>query len=45
VVRAGCRSRKGVTGFSIEFKLDASGKVTEAAFYQPNGTFAAKKKP
>ena len=36
---------EGLPGFSIEFKMDASGNVTEAAVYQPNGTFAAKKKP
>lgn len=35
---------KGLAGFSIEFKKDASGAVIEAAFYQPNGTFLAKKK-
>jgi CubicO group peptidase (beta-lactamase class C family) len=36
---------KGLSGFSIEFNLDATGVVTGAVFYQPNGTFAAKKKP
>jgi len=35
---------KGLTGFSIEFKRDAPGAVTEAVFYQPNGTFVAKRK-
>jgi len=35
---------KGVPGYSIEFKLDAAGVVTEAVFHQPNGTFTAKKK-
>jgi CubicO group peptidase (beta-lactamase class C family) len=30
---------KGLTGYSIEFKGD------DLVFYQPNGTFAAKKKP
>jgi len=35
---------KGLTGFSIEFKKDAAGAVTEAVFYQPNGTFVAKRK-
>jgi CubicO group peptidase (beta-lactamase class C family) len=35
---------KGLPGFSIEFKQDASGAVMEAAFFQPNGTFVAKKK-
>jgi CubicO group peptidase (beta-lactamase class C family) len=37
-------SLKGLTGYSIEFKLDASGSATEAVFHQPNGTFTAKKK-
>jgi CubicO group peptidase (beta-lactamase class C family) len=35
---------KGLSGFSLEFKKDASGAVTEAIFYQPNGTFVAKRK-
>lgn len=35
---------KGLNGFSVEFKKDTSGAVTEAVFYQPNGTFVAKKK-
>ncbi len=35
---------KGLSGFSVEFTLDASGNVTEAVFHQPNGTFTAKKK-
>ena len=35
---------KGLTGFSIEFKKDAAGAVTEAVFYQPNGTFVAQRK-
>jgi hypothetical protein len=35
---------KGLSGFSVEFALDASGNVTEAVFHQPNGTFTAKKK-
>ena len=35
---------KGLTGFSLEFKKDAAGAVTEAVFYQPNGTFVAKRK-
>jgi CubicO group peptidase (beta-lactamase class C family) len=38
-------SIKGLTGFSVEFKKDASGQVAEAVFHQPNGTFAAKRKP
>jgi CubicO group peptidase (beta-lactamase class C family) len=35
---------KGVPGFSVEFKKDAAGKITEAVFFQPNGTFVAKRK-
>ena len=36
---------KGLSGFSIEFKKDAAGAVTEIVFYQPNGTFVGKRKP
>ena len=35
---------KGMAGFSIEFKLDASGAATEAVIRQPNGTATAKRK-
>jgi CubicO group peptidase (beta-lactamase class C family) len=35
---------KGLTGFSVEFKKDAAGAVTEVVFYQPNGTFVAQRK-
>jgi hypothetical protein len=35
---------KGLPGFSVEFKKDAAGKITEALFNQPNGTFTAKRK-
>jgi hypothetical protein len=35
---------KGLNGFSVEFKKDASGKVTEMVSYQPNGTLVAKRK-
>ncbi|HLY60386.1 MAG TPA: serine hydrolase [Terriglobia bacterium] len=35
---------KGLSAFSIEFKKDATGKVTEAIFYQPDGTYVAKRK-
>jgi hypothetical protein len=35
---------KGLTGFSLEFKKDAGGAVAELVFYQPNGTFVAKRK-
>jgi hypothetical protein len=35
---------KGLPGFTVEFKKDASGKVTEAVFSQPNGVFTAKRK-
>lgn len=35
---------KGMPGFSVEFHMDAAGKVTEAVFNQPNGVFHAKRK-
>jgi len=35
---------KGLAGFSVEFRRDASGAVTEAVFHQPNGTFVAQRK-
>jgi len=35
---------KNLSGFSIEFKMDASGLVTEAKITQPNGVFTAKRK-
>jgi len=35
---------KGTSGFSIEFRRDASGKVTEAVLYQLDQTLVAKKK-
>jgi hypothetical protein len=35
---------KGLTGYSIEFKHDADGIVTEAEFEQPFGVVTAKKK-
>lgn len=35
---------KGLSGFSLEFHKDESGKVTEAVFYQPGETFVAKRK-
>jgi CubicO group peptidase (beta-lactamase class C family) len=35
---------KEVNGFAVEFKKDDAGKVHEAVFHQPNGTFAAKRK-
>ena len=45
---AGLRGRrfalKNLSGYSIEFLPDASGKIAQAAFYQPNGNFVAKKK-
>ena len=34
---------KILSGFSIEFVMDESGKVTEAKVTQPNGVFTAKK--
>ncbi len=35
---------QGLSGYSIEFKKDASGGVTEAVFYQLSGTYVAKRK-
>ncbi len=35
---------KGLPGFSIEFHKDASGKISEAVFNQPNGVFRAARK-
>jgi hypothetical protein len=35
---------KSLAGFSINFEKDASGKITEAIFSQPNGVFHAKRK-
>jgi Domain of unknown function (DUF3471) len=35
---------KGLIGFSVEFKKDASGKITEIVFRQPDGVFTAKRK-
>ncbi len=36
---------QGLSGFSLEFKRDASGAVTEFVSYQPGGTYVAKRKP
>ncbi len=35
---------KGVPGFSVEFKKDEAGRIAEVVFFQPNGTFVAKRK-
>jgi hypothetical protein len=35
---------KGLNGFSVEFKKDASGKITEMLVVQPGGATVAKKK-
>jgi hypothetical protein len=35
---------QGLSGISIEFKADASGKVTEAVFYQGGSALVIKKK-
>jgi hypothetical protein len=35
---------KGLSGFSVEFKRDASGEVAEAVLTQPQGVMAAKKR-
>ena len=34
---------KGLSGYSVEFKKDTHGEIVEVVFYQPNGTFVAKK--
>ncbi len=34
---------RGLTGFTVEFKKDASGQVTEMVLYEPNSAFVAKK--
>jgi CubicO group peptidase (beta-lactamase class C family) len=34
---------EGLTGYSVVFVLDASGRVTQASFRQPNGVFEAKR--
>jgi hypothetical protein len=35
---------KGLNGFSVEFKRDASGKISEMLVVQPEGATVAKKK-
>jgi CubicO group peptidase (beta-lactamase class C family) len=35
---------KGLSGYSLEFKKDESGTIVEVAFFQPNGTFVARRK-
>jgi hypothetical protein len=35
---------KGLEGFSMEFKRDASGKVTEAVYYTPDTVLILKRK-
>ena len=34
---------KGMNGFRVQFTLDATGKVTEMVFKQPNGIFPARR--
>jgi len=34
----------GMTGYSVEFKKSSGATVDELVFYQPNGTFVAKRK-
>jgi len=36
---------KGLNGFSVEFKKDASGKISEMLVVQPEGATVAKRKP
>lgn len=35
---------KGLKGYSVEFKKNDSDEITEVVFFQPNGTFVAKRK-
>jgi hypothetical protein len=35
---------KGLPGFSVDFQKDASGRIAEIVFNQPNGVFHAKRK-
>jgi CubicO group peptidase (beta-lactamase class C family) len=35
---------KAIAGFSLEFRKDEAGRVKDVVFYQPNGTFVAKRK-
>ena len=35
---------RNLSGFSVEFQKDTSGKVSEALFHQPNGDFRARRK-
>lgn len=35
---------KGLNGYSVEFKKDDADRIVEMVFFQPNGTFVAKKK-
>lgn len=35
---------KGLSGYTVEFKKDALGKVADLAFYQPDGNYVAKRK-
>jgi hypothetical protein len=35
---------KGLPHFSVEFTKDASGKISEAVFSQPDGVFHAKRR-
>lgn len=36
---------KGLNGFSVEFKKDSAGKISEMLVVQPEGATVAKKKP
>ena len=43
-IRGNKFSVKTTNGFTIEFVADPSGKITQAAFYQPSGNFVASRK-
>ncbi|MBL8760756.1 MAG: serine hydrolase [Phycisphaerae bacterium] len=42
--RPGSFSLKGLSGYDVVFKADETGKITQALFVQPNGTFPATRK-
>ena len=35
---------KGLSGYCVEFKKDVAGKISQLAFYQPDGNYVAKRK-
>ncbi|MBI5472620.1 MAG: serine hydrolase [Ignavibacteriae bacterium] len=43
-VRGAKFNLKGMSGYSVEFKRNQSGVVTDVAFYQPDGNYVAKRR-